>query len=88
MSVVQGLDTMPREVLEETEDLFDRLLPGWSNNGAYNFQPAASTQKAAAQLCVLVENGSHPWINNQIIALLNGSEFEALGNEMKTARLI
>ncbi len=38
MSVIQGLDTIPKEIANEFGAEITRLLPDWSINGEYNFQ--------------------------------------------------
>ena len=74
MSVIQGFDTIPRGLVAEFGGLFQRLLPDGSINAQYNFQAGASTQKAAAQLNVLVQNASHP--SKSTIVVISGGPME------------
>ena len=73
-SVIVGMDTIPVEIHTTDPDtgaLFKRFLPGWEGAGEYNFRAGTSSQRAAAQLEVLMQSGPHPYINNQIKVLLN-----------------
>lgn len=36
-SLIQGLDTVPREIAKAFGPLFEEYLPGWFGNGACNF---------------------------------------------------
>lgn len=87
MGIIQGLDTIPKEIQRDFFEIFKDRLPGWSGAGEYNFRPGAVTQMASAQLGVLMQNGSHPWINNQLRALLEDPEFTNLLPDEKTKRL-
>ena len=89
-SVIVGMDTIPVEIHTTDPDtgaLFKRFLPGWEGAGEYNFRAGTSSQRAAAQLEVLMQSGPHPYINNQIRALLKGAEFAGLDDPEKTRRL-
>ena len=44
---LQDHDFLPRVVFARFDELFDRLLPGWDLNGAYNFTATASSQTGA-----------------------------------------
>lgn len=87
MGVIQGMDTIPREIADIFVETFAEFLPGWSINGIYNFKPGATNQMAAAQLELLMHDGSHPWINNTLKKLLGSSEFQNLGSPEKVRRL-
>lgn len=64
MGVIQGLDTIPKQIARDFKDEFDKYLPGWAGTGEYNFKPGANNAKAASQLGITLRNGSHPWIND------------------------
>jgi hypothetical protein len=68
------MDTIPRQIASDYKELFTKLLPGWSVDGKYNFQPGGANQKVAAQLGLLMHSGSHPWINNGFDNLLLGGQ--------------
>ena len=42
MGVIQGRDTIPREIQKLFKPLFDEFLPGWAGTGEYNFKPENS----------------------------------------------
>jgi hypothetical protein len=65
-SAQQGLDTIPTAIAKKYARLFEDFLPGWSKFGEYNFQPGVTNPKAGKQAGVLVQNGQHNWINDQL----------------------
>ncbi|MEL7189770.1 MAG: hypothetical protein AAGK17_09495 [Pseudomonadota bacterium] len=67
----QGLDTVPRAVFSEFEDLFTEFLPNWRPSGEYNLTVGVTTMELAVQFDLPVQNGSHPWINSQMRTVLN-----------------
>lgn len=67
--LIQGMDTIPTQVVEKYGEFIAEYLPGWSASGTYQFQPGAYTQMAAAQMGFLEHRGSHPWINKRLMAL-------------------
>lgn len=66
LGLIQGHDTIPQEIAALFGKGFTDLLPGWTVNGFYNFQPAAATQLIAAQLDIPMQSGSHIWINDAL----------------------
>ena len=70
---IQGHDSIPREVAQRFEALFQDRLPGWTVNGAYNFDARPSTGIAALQLGKNLHFGSHPWINDAHVNSIEAS---------------
>ncbi len=82
----QGLDTIPRAVFGEFEELFTRCLPNWRPSGEYNLTVGVTTKELAVQFDVPVQNGSHPWINDQLTEIFE--EIDSGPDELKTRRLL
>lgn len=69
LTPLQGHDLIPRELFREdlvTADIFEKYLPGYSVNGAYNFVAAADNLAAALQLNTLYHSLSHSWLNDSL----------------------
>jgi hypothetical protein len=60
--LIQGMDTIPTEVLRKYGDFIAEYLPGWTPSGFYQFQPGAYTQMASAQTGFLEHRGPHAWV--------------------------
>ena len=70
---IQGHDSIPREVAQRCEALFQDRLSGWTVNGAYNFDARLSTGIAALQLGKNLHSGSHSWINEALVDAIEAS---------------
>jgi hypothetical protein len=85
--LIQGMDTIPKEIAKLYRRQLANWLPGWSADGVYNYRPGATTHAIGAQLDLPMHRGSHPWINKQVAALFEQLDADTiLTPDQKTVR--
>jgi hypothetical protein len=56
---IQGLHTLPQQIWDDFELVFEKFLPGWNINGIYNLQAWRKRGRYPFQRCFIVLSPSH-----------------------------